>query len=67
MRITVAILSILAGSSSAFAPSSTSQGVTSTRLNLNDDKDGLLSDPNADDRRTFVAKVSVILRVNGNL
>mmetsp|Transcript_7486 Transcript_7486/g.18354 ORF Transcript_7486/g.18354 Transcript_7486/m.18354 type:complete len:414 (+) Transcript_7486:189-1430(+) len=57
MRVSVAILSILAGSCSAFAPSSPTQGVSSTRLNLaNDNRNDLPSNPNADDRRTFVSK-----------
>jgi photosystem II stability/assembly factor-like uncharacterized protein len=57
MRVSVAILSILAGSCSAFAPSSPTQAASSTRLNLaNDNKNGLPSNPNADDRRTFVSK-----------
>jgi len=57
MRITVAIISILAGSSSAFAPASTSPRVSSTTLNLgNDDNDAFAANPTEDDRRTFVAK-----------
>mmetsp|Transcript_9947 Transcript_9947/g.20717 ORF Transcript_9947/g.20717 Transcript_9947/m.20717 type:complete len:414 (-) Transcript_9947:164-1405(-) len=57
MRVSVAILSILAGSCSAFAPSSPTQAASSTRLNLaNDNKNGLPSNLNADDRRTFVSK-----------
>ena len=61
MRITVAIFSILAGYSSAFVQSSASRGVSST-LNLgNSDNEGFASNPNEDDRRSFVSKVSQLL------
>ena len=57
MRIAVtAIFSVLIGSSSAFAPSANSRGVTLTSLNLANDQ----SNPNEDDRRSFVSKVSAI-------
>jgi len=57
MRIKVtAILSLVLGSSSAFAPSSKSHGVSSTRLNLENDDEVLRSSPNSDDRRSFVSK-----------
>jgi len=58
MRIKVAaILSLVLGSSSAFAPSSKTYGVSSTRLNLENDDEGVLrSNPNSDDRRSFVSK-----------
>jgi len=52
-----AIFSLLLGSSSAFAPSKNSYGVSSTRLNLaSDDKDVFLPNLEADDRRGFVTK-----------
>lgn len=58
MKISVAIFAILAGCSSAFVPASTSRGVSSMTLNLgNSDNEGSASNPNEDDRRTFVAKV----------
>lgn len=50
-----AIISILIGSSAAFAPLSITQGVSLTRLNL-EDKDVFLSSSNTDDRRAFVSK-----------
>jgi len=59
IRVT-AIFSILVGTSSAFTPSKNCHGVSSTRLNLdNNENDALLTSPNADDRRSFVSKVRI--------
>jgi len=57
MRITVAaIFSLVLGSSSAFTPSGRTYDFTSTRLNLGNEDECLSSNPNIDDRRTFVSK-----------
>ena len=63
MRITVAaVFSLILGSSSAFTQSSQSRDVPLTRLNLGQEEECLPSNPEADDRRTFVSKVSTVVR-----
>jgi len=56
IRVT-AIVSVLLGSASAFAPSINTHCVSSTRLNVrNDENDVFPSNSNTDDRRSFVSK-----------